>query len=166
MQRKANDLCSYVSAQLGRPYWLGGFGQEATEDLYRRTQKRLGIDYPDYKVQLGKKVHDCCGLVKGFFWTPDADSTEYIYRKDVPDLGVDGFFAACTVFGPIRTIPETKGLLVFTGTMSHMGVYIGGGEVVEARGHAYGVVKTKLQDRNWAKWGSLPYPLSNSFRSG
>lgn len=35
-------------------------------------------------------------------------------------------------------------------------MYIGNGEVIEARGHAYGVVKTKLKDRAWTSWGELP----------
>ena len=157
MNNKAIELCIYAIGQLGRPYWLGGFGQEATEDLYQRTKDRLGINYPDYKSQLGKKVHDCCGLVKGFFWTPDADSTKYTYQKTMPDLGVDGQFDACTETGDINTIPEIKGILVFTQNMSHMGVYIGNDEVIEARGHDYGVVKTKLKSRNWAKWGKLKY---------
>lgn len=39
----------------------------------------------------------------------------------------------------------------------HVGVYIGNGEVIEARGHAYGVVKTKLKDRPWVNWGYCPY---------
>ena len=32
-------------------------------------------------------------------------------------------------------------------------MYIGNGQVVEAMGHAYGVVKTKLAGRGWACWG-------------
>lgn len=35
-------------------------------------------------------------------------------------------------------------------------MYIGNGDVIEARGHAYGVVKTKLKDRAWTSWGKLP----------
>lgn len=39
----------------------------------------------------------------------------------------------------------------------HVGVYIGNGEVIEARGHAYGVVTTKLSSRGWTQWGKCPY---------
>ena len=39
----------------------------------------------------------------------------------------------------------------------HVGVYIGDGKVVEARGHSYGVVKTDLKSRNWTKWCKCPY---------
>ena len=37
----------------------------------------------------------------------------------------------------------------------HVGIYVGNGEVIEARGHLYGVVKTKLKDRPWTDWGKL-----------
>ncbi len=39
----------------------------------------------------------------------------------------------------------------------HVGVYVGNGEVIEARGHAYGVVKTKLKARPWKQWGKLKW---------
>ena len=38
----------------------------------------------------------------------------------------------------------------------HVGVYIGNGKVVEARGHAYGVVRTNLKSRPWSKWAYDP----------
>jgi cell wall-associated NlpC family hydrolase len=38
----------------------------------------------------------------------------------------------------------------------HIGVYIGNGEVIEAQGTAYGVVKTKLEGRGWTKWLKIP----------
>lgn len=39
----------------------------------------------------------------------------------------------------------------------HVGVYIGNGQVVEARGHAYGVVQTALKGRGWTKWGKCKF---------
>ena len=50
-------------------------------------------------------------------------------------------------------MPDIPGVCVFMANMGHVGVYIGNGEVVEAMGHAYGVVKTKLAGRGWAYWG-------------
>ena len=48
------------------------------------------------------------------------------------------------------------GDLVFeysNGKSGHVGVYIGGGKVIEARGRDYGVVETDLNARNWKKYG-------------
>ena len=39
----------------------------------------------------------------------------------------------------------------------HIGVYIGNGEVVEAMGTRYGVVKTKLEGARWTHWLKIPY---------
>lgn len=38
----------------------------------------------------------------------------------------------------------------------HIGVYVGNGEVIEAQGTAYGVVKTQLSGRGWTKWLKIP----------
>lgn len=39
----------------------------------------------------------------------------------------------------------------------HVGVYIGGGYVIEAMGTKYGVVKTEVEGRGWSGWCKLPY---------
>ena len=38
-----------------------------------------------------------------------------------------------------------------------MGVYIGNRKVIEAKGHAYGVVQTELEDGKWQTWGMLEW---------
>lgn len=61
--------------------------------------------------------------------------------------------------GKIATLPEVPGVLLFSS--GHVGVYIGGGYAVEARGFNYGVVKTKVKDRSWTSWAYLPESLLN-----
>ena len=144
-------LVNYCKEQLGKPYWWGTFGQKATESLYNQKKKQYPSQYTadDFKKQFGAKVHDCVGLIKGYRWskTP-SDLPEYVKSQD---KDVSGMLKDCNIKGSISTIPETKGILVFfTG---HVGVYIGNGEVIEARGHKYGVVKTKLKQRPWTQWG-------------
>ena len=39
----------------------------------------------------------------------------------------------------------------------HIGVYVGNGEVIEARGTSSGVVKTKLAERHFTHWLQVPY---------
>ena len=161
MTRKTNTgLVEYCRKQVGRPYWLGGFGQAASENLYDQNKTRLnyGPWTGDYEKAIGQKVHDCCGLVKGYYWTdgPDTPWKSGQYGiNGLPDWGVDGQYAHCAERGGISTMPELAGVLVFTSSLSHVGVYIGNGEVIEARGHAYGVQKNKLKDRNFTLWGKL-----------
>lgn len=52
-------------------------------------------------------------------------------------------------------MPDQKGVLVFY--PGHIGVYVGNGKVIEARGHAYGVVVTDLKARGWKQWGKLDW---------
>ena len=151
--KTGQGLKEYAIAQLGKPYWWGTFGQVANADLYAREKKQYPKKYieSDYPKQYGQRVHDCVGLIKGYRWSDTPESApKYVGAQDV---AVEGLYAQCTQRGSIGTIPETPGVCVFMANMGHVGVYIGNGEVVEAMGHAYGVVKTKLKGRGWAYWG-------------
>lgn len=146
-------LVEYCKAQLGKPYWWGTFGQTATESLYNQKKKQYPRYYTanDFKSQFGQRVHDCVGLIKGYLWSEALNSTPIYNSKQ--DKDVNGMKANCTETGDIKTLPELKGVLVFM--KGHVGIYIGNGEVIEARGHSYGVVKTKLTERKWTSWGKL-----------
>ena len=149
-------LVEYAKRQLGRPYWYGTFGQLATKALHENRKKAYPKYYTasDFPKQYGKKVHDCIGLVKGYFWTKGADSTDYEYCKVFPDVSADEQYRRSTRKGnTISSLPEVPGVLVFMD--GHVGVYIGGGWVIEARGHRFGVVKTRLKDRPWERWAYI-----------
>ena len=104
---------------------------------------------------LGGRTADCVGLIKGYGWL-DAESEEIIYNTNgMPDITANEMFHAASVSGTIDTIPETPGLAVWHD--GHIGVYIGNGEVVEAMGTRYGVVKTKLEGARWTHWLKIPY---------
>lgn len=156
MEKNNIGLVEYCKAQLGRPYWYGTFGQLATKALYENRKKAYPRYYTanNYPQQFGKKVHDCIGLIKGYMWTENADSTIYTYQgHNFPDVSADMQFNRATRKGLIDTIPDVPGIAVFM--KGHVGVYIGNGEVIEARGHAYGVVTTKLKNRKWTKWAYI-----------
>lgn len=155
MTKTNTGLVEYVKAQLGKPYWFGTYGQIATETLYQQKKKQYPQFYTatDYKLQYGKRTHDCIGLIKGYLWS-DTPTSAPKYNA-AQDVSADGMLAICKEKGKIDTIPELPGVLVFSS--QHVGVYIGNGYVVEARGHRYGVVKTKLSERGWKSWGKCPW---------
>lgn len=167
MTKTAKGLVSYAQAQVGKPYWLGGFGQAASRSLYdqNRTRLKYGPWEGDYANDVGKKVHDCNGLVKGYCWTDGPNipwkSGQYAING-CGDWGVDTMYGKCSQKGTVSSgIPAIPGLLVFTRSMSHMGVYDGNGYVLEARGHEYGVQKNRLRDRSslelWGKASWISY---------
>ena len=73
----------------------------------------------------------------------------------MPDVGANEMYYSATRKGEIATMPDTPGLAVWKS--GHIGVYIGNGEVVEAMGTKYGVVKTQLEGRGWTHWLEVPY---------
>lgn len=149
-------LVEYCKAQVGRPYWYGTYGQIATERLYQNKKTQYPKYYGwanDYPEQYGQKVHDCTGLTEGYLMSDGGPDSVPVYRSEY-DYSANGLRRACKVTGDISNIPEIPGILVFY--PGHTGVYIGNGEVVEARGHAYGVVKTLLHERPWETWGEHP----------
>lgn len=155
MSKTNTGLVAYAKAQVGNPYWYGCFGQKASKELYNAKKKQYPsmYEWSCPATQLNKKVHDCVGLIKGYLWRDSAaGAPKYNANQDV---SANVMYSKCTKKGKIKTIPEVAGVLVFMD--KHVGVYIGNGEVIEARGHAYGVVKTKLKDRPWRNWGYCPY---------
>lgn len=153
MSKTGQGLAEYAKAQLGKPYWWGTFGQTASAGLLAEKRQQYPERYTagDFTAQFGQKVHDCVGLIKGYLWCDTPDS-EPIY-KAAQDVAVSGLYMVCSENGSIDTMPDTPGVCVFMRDMSHVGVYVGDGYVVEATGHARGVVKTKLAGRGWGLWG-------------
>ena len=153
MAKTAKGLVAYAKAQLGKPYWYGTFGQAASKALYDRKKQQ----YPNYyKWEYAgetEKVHDCGGLIKGYLWCDDVQDDTPEYNK-IQDISANDIKELCG-FGKMENLPETPGVLLFYN--GHMGVYIGSGQVIEARGRRYGVVKTKLAERPWKSWGYCPW---------
>ena len=103
---------------------------------------------------LGKRVCDCIGLIKSYAWY-NADSGEIVAGSNgFTDCGANSIWSSVTESGSISNMPDTPGLAVWMD--GHIGVYVGNGEVIEAQGTAYGVVKTELNGRGWTKWLKIP----------
>ena len=145
-------------------YVWGGYGRMLTPDYFGR----LCIQYPDNvanyydyirKNYIGRRVVDCNGLIKGYQWY-DPDRQEVIYGfGGAPDIGANTQYNSAAVKGDIKTMPEIPGLGVWK--KGHVGIYIGGGYVIEAKGTKYGVVMTKLKGStftNWFKINGISYP--------
>ena len=158
MAKTASGLVDYAKSQLGKPYWYGTFGNTATKSLLTAKKKQYPAHYGNermakYNSQLGQRVHDCVGLIKGYLWS-DTPTSKPDYGK-TPDVSANDMLAKCKIWGYIDEIPEIPGVVVWK--TGHIGVYIGNGKVIEARGFNYGVVETDLDKRGWKKWGLCPW---------
>ena len=160
--KNAADLVVYVTNawQSGWGYVWGTYGQVLTPELfqYKLTQYPEGVgQYADFirSNWLGKHTADCVRLIKGYVWL-NSETMEIEYGSNgMPDIGANQMYYNAQHSGTIDTIPEVPGLAVWK--LGHIGVYIGNGEVIEAMGTKYGVVKTQLQGRGWTHWLEIPY---------
>ena len=156
------DLVAYsVSAwENGWGYVWGTCGWILIDSLFQSklAQYPEGVgNYEDFIREnwLGGRTTDCVGLIKGYGWL-DIESMSVGYAiNGMPDIGADGMYYNATVKGDMSSMPDTPGLAVWH--EGHIGVYIGNGEVIEAMGTKYGVVKTQLSERSWTAWLEVPY---------
>lgn len=156
--KTADGLIVYTTQMLGLPYWRGTFGQTATRALFDYESGRFPADYSaaDFPEQFGLRVHDCCGLIKGYLWsTCNNGQWSAPAYNSAQDADPQMLYDYAKVKGEINfdTFEKTakRGLLVFDKGLGHVGVWTGK-EIHEARGHSYGVVATKLDKRRWKFW--------------
>ena len=148
VEKKSGGI-TYYRKRYG--YVLGGQGEFYTKELAEKwgNSKRAGKSKnyftKDCYHWIGRNVVDCSGMIVEAFraYTPDyGDRTaNYFYNS------------CCSERGSIKTLPEIAGVIVWKS--GHIGVYIGGGLVIEARGYKYGVVISQLSTQRWTNWGKL-----------
>lgn len=155
------DLAQWAIAaeKAGWGYVWGTYGRILTRSLFEMKLEQYPEDVGGYQEYIadnyiGKRTADCVGLIKGYSWyDPQTESFGYAVNG-MPDLSANQIYEFASEKGSIDTIPEIPGLLVWMD--GHVGIYIGNGEVIEAMGTYYGVVRTQLSRRGWQAWAKVP----------
>lgn len=145
-------------------YVWGTFGNVLTESLleYKIRQYPDGVgNYEDFirANWLNRRTTDCVGLIKGYGWL-DTESLSIQYGTNgMPDYGANQMYQSAVNagadHGSMSAMPEIVGLAVWK--EGHIGVYIGGGYVIEAASTTKGVIKTQVEGRGWQGWCKIPY---------
>lgn len=144
----------------GWGYVWGTYGEVFDQTLYEYKLNQYPEEVGRYAAfietnWLGGRTADCVGLIKGYGWlNPETQEIEY-GTNGMADVGADQMYENATEKGSIDSMPEIPGLAVWHA--GHIGIYIGDGEVIEAMGTRYGVVKTQLSDSRWTHWLKVPY---------
>lgn len=133
--KTASGLVSFVKDKLGTAYVYGAKGEVLTKAKYDMLKSMYGssLVWQTDVLKVGQVCVDCSGLISWYTGTI-RNSTAYkntaakVLTIDKIDRAVPG----CAVW-----------------QQGHIGVYIGNGEIIEARGSAYGVVKTKVRERSF-----------------
>lgn len=147
-----NDKWGYIWGTSGKIWTAADQANlEKTTDSDRANSRKYGSKW------IGHRVADCSGLFAWAFKT--LGGSIYHGSNTIWDR-------YCTEQGELTDGKRDDGKALLPGTAvftynktkknrGHIGLYIGGGYVIEARGAYYGVVKTKLTSRPWVEWGEL-----------
>ena len=155
------DLVEFAkeAERTGWGYVWGTYGLILTEERFNAKLEQYPDDIGEHEEfirshWIGRRTADCGGLIKAYGWL-DPDTHEISYGANgFTDYGANGMYYAAPEKGSIETIPEIPGLAVWH--EGHIGIYIGNGEVIEAMGTRYGVVKTVLANGSWTDWLKIP----------
>ena len=155
MPTKRDAMVARAKALLGSGYIYGATGWICTQ----KRMKQQADQYPEYASLIwrygprwiGKPCYDCAQL------------TRAVAREAGISLpsGSNSQWRAGGVWsrqGLIENLPDEAGLFLYTmsgGRMVHTGVSIGGGEEIDARGHAYGVVRRRIENTSFTHWARL-----------
>ncbi len=155
MPSKREAMTARAISLVGCGYIYGATGWICTPSRLTQQEKQ----YPSFAKQMkrygkkwmGKPCYDCAQL------------TRDVARQAGISLpsGATSQWRAAGIWKEkdvIDTLPDEAGIFLFTmrdGRMTHTGVSIGNGEEVDARGHAYGVVRRKISETSYTHWARL-----------
>lgn len=143
MSKTGQGLADFAKSKLGTPYFYGAKWNVLTEAYMAQMHKMYpSIVTNSYmqkarnKGQVGVPNTDCSGLIYGYRGINKGSSQLYsTAKKRLPIANVDDF--------AVGTVLWKSG---------HVGVYVGNGKCIEAKGINYGVVETDVSSQAW-KYG-------------
>lgn len=157
-------------------YMWGTYGQVLTNALidykanqYKNHNTPARVARHKKLVGQGYSAWDCVGLIKGILWGWTPGKNPPYGAKGVPDTGSDGMYKNYCTHQSTDFSKIIPGCVVWV--TGHIGVYIGGGLVVEATsrsggGYTDNVMITALGNigtvpgyptRSWTHHGRLPW---------
>jgi hypothetical protein len=154
MNEKTNiGLVAFALGMVDCVYMYGNNGQIITEELIQAKARQYPDKYTAKKIKklrrdIGKRGIDC-STITDLYTGSDRSANGWLLSAAISgDLNYD------PAKGPIEKIPEIPGLTVHYD--GHMGIYLGNGKVLEARGIDWDVVTTNIEDRGWQHWARVP----------
>lgn len=130
-----------------------GYGKETTNTNIRRVFTYIGNCYEKAFDMSKSRAGDCSGQIVGAMRrlniiSKNADYSAKMFQSKATDVSLKELQIGDLVFDKKK---DAEG----KGTATHVGVYVGGGEVVESKGRDAGVVKRKVSAGPWVIGGRL-----------
>ncbi len=125
---------------------------------HRRWDCPEEFDDLSFLDDLGKRVFDDAGLIKGYLWSSGTDSRPYHDRDH--DWSCAMLYENAADKGCMDSFDNANGRLIYKGSspeaISHVGVYSSEGFVYHAKDRANGVVREPFRPEDWDFWSGLP----------
>ena len=140
----------------GWRYVYGTYGLILTESHLALKQQQYPNQINKYidfikSECINKRTVDCVGFIKSYLWWNIGD----VKYDAATDTSANGMYYLSVEKGKISSMPEILGLCLWKN--GHVGVYIGQGKVIEARGTKEGVICCSISDNTWSHWFKCPY---------
>lgn len=138
MKKTAEGLINHCKRKLGTPYVYGAKGEALTQAvLDRLTRENPGTFSAAYIAKarkfLGRRCTDCSGLIS---WYTEIMRGSYNYHDTAAERS------------PISELDESMvGWALWK--PGHIGVYIGDGWCIEAKGINYGTIESRVSSTPW-----------------
>ena len=172
---KAESAAAWALSRVGNPYLMGGTGQFCTVS-YRKAR---AAQYPGSAAKIQKNCQRMNGTAtscKECRWYDESAGTgkraydcAQLTRWAMDSVGIQLVSGATSQWnktkwamkGEISALPREKMCLVFRrdepGVMGHVGLYLGDGTAVHAKGHDYGVVRETVE--SYGRWTHFGIPV-------
>ncbi len=155
----AEDFVRYVchlADEVPTVYLFGGMGDFVTPELIEEKAAKYPKWYTAERraalyrhADAGVRGFDCSGLVKRWLM----GGLEHYHHEPALDWNARRMFDWASESGTLDTLPEEPGVLL--NMQRHVGVYLGGGQVIEAT-TAFrpdgGVQRTTINMQKWTDW--------------
>jgi len=147
------DFLSTVKSKIGSGYVLGSQGETMTAERLAVLIKSNGKShyyFSGYSAEqwIEKECYDCSGLIIYTLQKMGLIKFDYVAH--------DIFSQLCKEINRTNLQPGDLCFVQGASRISHVGVYIGNGKVIHARGTKYGVVETPVLTY-FNKFGRLKY---------
>ncbi len=139
-KRKAAGLTAFCKSKIGTPYVYGAKGEILTEEcLQLLANQNPSVYTSSYLAKarqfIGQRCTDCSGLISWYTGIIRGSTNYHDTAEEKVSIGaLDESMTGWALWKP-----------------GHIGVYVGDGCCVEAKGINYGTIESRVKDTAWQK---------------
>lgn len=167
---KIEIVKNWLEARIGNPYIMGGTGKKCTVSYRKARAAQYPASAANIKANCPQMKSDNFSGCQGCRWAENgvgkqAYDCAQLTKYAMAEIGINLVSGSNSQWqktewetkGEIDSLPTEIMCMVFRedddGKKGHVGMYMGDGTAIHARGHAYGVVRNGITESRWTHWG-------------